>query len=227
MKRAKSIEALIAKSRKTRGELEEAYERSLHEKVIQEDLRVDIKNIFENLRSCLDYLAHEVFEKHCAGKKQPDRLYFPIRQNAASFAQVLTRDYPGLEQSCKSLYDYLELQQPYHNPWLGKFNRLNNENKHQSLTEQTRTESRTVTVTAPMGGGVSWGQGVTFGDGVSVMGVPIDPRTQLPVPNNLVETKVVMWVDFKFAEISQSVLPFVDQSINNVESIFEELKKYC
>ena len=77
MNRAKSIEALIRKARESFRELKDAYEKSLHEKTIREDLRVDFKNIFENLRSCLDYMAHELFEKHCAGHKQPDRLYFP------------------------------------------------------------------------------------------------------------------------------------------------------
>lgn len=40
------------------------------------------------------------------------------------------------------------------------------------------------------------------------MGVPIDPRTQLPVPNDVVKTNITTWVDFKFREGGQSVLPF-------------------
>ena len=227
MKRTASIEALIKKSRESFIDLREAYEKSLHEKTIREDLRVDIKNIFENLRSCLDYLAQELFETHCAGHHKPDRLYFPIRSSSADFSQVVGRDFPGLMAVCRPAYDYLESIQPYHAPWLGQFNRLNNENKHQNLSEQTRTESRTVSVTHPGGGGVSWGPGVTFGGGVSVMGVPIDPRTQLPVPNNLVQTTITTWVDFRFAEIDQSALHFVELSINNVEAAFKELLTSC
>lgn len=224
MSRAKDIAALIARSRKDLAELKVAYESSLHQQTISEELRVDIKNVFENLRSCLDYIAHDLFEKHCSGK--PGRLYFPIRQTHVEFAEAMANDYPGLEQNCKAAYDFIETIQPYNDPWLGKFNRLNNENKHQQLAEQTRTETRRVTVSSTSGS-VSWGPGVTFGHGVSVMGVPIDPRTQMPVPNNVVETKVVVWVDFLFSEISESAYPFVEDSIGRVEGIFRALERHC
>jgi len=176
MKRAASIEALIRKSRDGYADLKKAYDASLHDKSIREDLKVDIKNIFENLRSCLDYLAHELFETFCKDAKKPDRLYFPIRHTAPEFAQTMQRDYPGLEVASKAVFDILESVQPFRDAWLGQFNRLNNENKHQDLVEQSRTESRHVSVTGPGGGGVSWGPGVVFGSGVQVMGVPIDPR---------------------------------------------------
>ena len=79
MQRSASIEALICKSRASFDDLKRQYEASLHEKAVREDLKVDIKNIFENLRSCLDYMAQELFDAFCKGAKKPDRLYFPIR----------------------------------------------------------------------------------------------------------------------------------------------------
>ena len=72
----------------------------------------------------------------------------------------------------------------------------------------------------------AWGEGVTFGGGVSVMGVPIDPRTQMPKPNNQVKTEVTIWVDFHFKQNGKSVLPFIEQSINSVEDIFQRLCKH-
>jgi hypothetical protein len=223
MKRTTSIDALLRRARQTSGDLKKAYEASLQEKTIREDLKVDIKNIFENLRSCLDYLAHEMVELLCTSK--PSRLYFPIRDSKPQFEQMMARDYAGLEAANKTVFDFLESIQPYNDRWLGDFNELNNSNKHQDLVEQTRTEHRRVTVSAP-GGQVSWGPGVTFGSGVSVMGVPIDPRTQLPVPNNSVKTEIVLWIDFKFQSNSQSVLPFVETSLDRVEGIFHELQKH-
>lgn len=226
MKRTPSIEALLRKSQNTFLDLKRDYDTSLHEKTIRDDLKVDIKNIFENLRSCLDYLAHELFEGLCGAAKQPDRLYFPIRSSRIEFDKVMKRDYSGLEQANKAVFDFLESIQPYNSAWLGQFNQLNNENKHQDLVEQTRTEARHVSVSAPGGGSVSWGPGVSFGGGVSVMGVPIDARTQLPVPNNQVTTQITIWVDFKFKDNGLSVLPFVDESIKKVESVFRELQKH-
>src|ERR1035437_793065 len=227
MQRTQSIEALIRRSRNAYADLRRAYEASLHEKRIREDLKVDIKNTFENLRSCLDYLARELFETFCKGAKKSDQLYFPIRQTAAEFTKAMDRDYPGLETACLPVFGALEGIQPYRDPWLGQFNRLNNENKHADLVEQTRTEDRRGSVTRPSGGAVSWGSGVTFGSGVSVLGVSIDPQTQLPVPNNQVVTKITTWVDFKFKEGDLSVLPFIELSISRVELLFREISKYC
>lgn len=208
------------------AELKSDYDASLHEKVIRDDLKVDIKNIFENLRSCLDYLAHELFEILCPTASESRRLYFPIRSSRPEFDQVISRDYPNLMSNKMAVFNFLESIQPYNDAWLGQFNQLNNENKHQNLVEQTRTEARQVTVSTPSGGAVSWGPGVTFGPGVSVMGVPIDPRTQLPVPNTQVKTEIVTWVDFRFRENGLSVLPFIEKSIMQVEAIFHELQKH-
>lgn len=225
MKRASSIEALLRKSQAVFADLKRAYDASLHDKQVREDLKVDIKNIFENLRSCLDYLAHDIFETHCPSAKSPDRLYFPIRATATEFNQAVSRDYPGLQTASAVVCVILESVQPYRDPWLGQFNRLNNGNKHQDLVEQTRTESRQVTVSRG-GRSVSWGPGVTFGGGVSVMGIPIDPRTQMPVPNNVAQTQVITWVDFRFKENGMSVLPFIETSLKNVEKIYRDLQPY-
>lgn len=222
MKRAGSIEALIRRARADFEEVKKSYEASLHEKHVREDLKVSIKNIFENLRSCLDYLAHDVRELKCVGARFADRLYFPIRPSAEEFSQAVAKDFPGLESTHPDVFSVLEAAQQYHDPWLGQFNRLNNQNKHQDLVEQTRTESRQVTVSRG-GGSVSWGPGVTFGGGVSVMGVPIDPRTQMPVPNRETTTTVTTWIDFRFAENGQSVLPFLETSIQHVEQLFNNL----
>ncbi len=55
------------------------------------------------------------------------------------------------------------------------------------------------------------------------MGVPIEPRTQMPVPNNVSQTQVITWVDFRFKENGVSVLPFIETSLKNVEKIYRDL----
>lgn len=223
MKRATSIEALLKKATSDAAGLKPAYEASLAQKTVNDDLKVAIKNIFENLRSCLDYMAHDAFDKLCAGATKPTKLYFPIRSTPSEFQQAIARDFPGLALASKVVHDIFEARQPYTDPWLGQFNKLNNHNKHQDLVEQTRTESRQVKVSRG-GGSVSWGPGVTFGGGVSVMGVPVDPRTQLPVPNTVAKTEIVTWVDFRFRETDQAVLPFIDTSVVNVGDLFSKLR---
>ncbi len=225
MKRGESIKALLRKVNKDLAELHTVYETSLHDEHVNEELKIAIKNIFENLRSCLDYLAQEIYEVFWGIEKKPERLYFPIRSTASNFNQAIENDFPELPKKSKAVFDILEAVQPYRDPWLGQFNRLNNYNKHQDLVEQTRTEMRQVKVSRGEGS-VSWGPGVTFGSGVSILGVPIDPRTQMPVPNTIAKTEVNIWVDFKFREIDQSVLPFLQLSLQKVEKIFRDLEAY-
>jgi len=225
MTRTASVKALLKKANSDFTGLKVAYDKSLHEKNVSEDFKVLIKNIFENLRSCLDYVAHDTFETHCSAAKKPDRLYFPIRPTPKEFCTAIAQDFPGLETSAKNVYDLLESVQTYQDPWLGQFNKLNNHNKHQDLVEQTRTEERRVTVSRD-GGVVSWGSGVSFGPGVSIVGVPIDPLTRMPVPNNAAKTEVVIWVDFRFKEINQPVLPFIETSLEKVEKVFRDLEPH-
>jgi hypothetical protein len=226
MKRQANIEALLRKARAEFGQLRSAYDKALQAKTISEDLKVDLKNIFENLRSCLDYLAHEISETLCRPPKS-NQLYFPIRASEPEFRKVMSDQFDGLEQNAAALFSFLESIQPCKQSWLGQFNRLNNGNKHQDLVEQTRTETVMVNVASPSGASVTWNPAnVRFGSGVWVAGVPVDPRTQMPVPNNQAKTTVTKWIDFKFAENGESVLPFVQRSIDQVQTIFDEAKKY-
>lgn len=223
MNRSSSIQALISKSKKSFIELKKDYDASLQDQTISEELKIDVKNIFENLRSCLDYIAHDIHEA-CIKGSTPDRLYFPIRQNRIEFDQAINKDFQNLSSLNSDVYNLIEVIQPYNNDWLGKFNRLNNNNKHQNLEEQTKTESRYVEVSSISGeGSVSWGPGVSFGGNVSVMGAPIDVDTQLPVKGSNVNTKITIWVDFKFKENGESILPFIQKSIDKVEALFISL----
>lgn len=85
MKRAASNEALIRKSHEGYTDLGKAYDASLHDKTIRDDLKVDIKNIFENLRLCLDCLAYELFEAFCKGGQETRLALLP---NLAHSARV-------------------------------------------------------------------------------------------------------------------------------------------
>jgi hypothetical protein len=224
MQRASSIEALLKRATADAKTLKDAYEASLHAKQVSGELKVQIKTIFENLRSCFDYMAQDIFDSKCAGSKKPNRLYFPIRHTPTDFHQAIAGDFPGLAASAPAVLAAIEAIQPYSDPWLGQFNKLNNHNKHQDLVEQTRTEARYVTVSNG-GGSVTWGPGVRFGAGVKVVGAPIDPRTQMPIPTSQVKTEVVVWVDFHFTEINESVLPFVNASVKKTTTLFETLKQ--
>lgn len=228
MSRERSIEAQIRRAEGILPKIEEEYQESLNEKTVSDDLKLDIQSFIGHLRSVLDYLANDIVETHCPNANPRDRLYFPITSDSANFVRVMSRSYPDLSVNCPDLYKFLDSIQPFQNKqnkWLTKFNKVNNEQKHNDLIEQTRTETKTVKVSGQGGGSVSWGPGVTFGSGVSVMGVPIDPRTQMPVRNNMIKTEVTIWVDFKFDGIDVSVIWLLRESLTRIKKISTEIRR--
>ncbi|POQ04260.1 hypothetical protein CXB40_21765 [Pseudomonas syringae pv. avii] len=222
MKKSSSITALLTRAEKDFDILTKEYQESLHEQTVKEDLKISIKNVFENLKSCLDYIARDLFLIFCAPAKQNNNLYFPIRQGKEDFNATINKDFPFLKERSPKAWEILESVQPYNKPWLGLFNSLNNHNKHQELVEQTRTEFKRTEAKSSQGA-VSWSSGVTFSPGVSILGVPIDPATQMPIPNGSVTAKVIVYVGFRFSENNEDVLDFIKKSIEGVKSIFNDL----
>jgi len=222
--RRESITALLDRAEEQLRAIEAEYDASLRKKAIAPALKVDIKNFFENLRSVLDYLAHEIRESDGVHADGADRFYFPIAQDDSQLAGMLEKWFPGLKERRPALYSFIQSVQPYAEAagWLGQFNRVNNDNKHGDLVEQTRVETEQVEVTSAGGGKVTWNPaGVHFGAGVQIHGVPIDPHTQLPVPNRTIQTTRTIWVDFRFAGVDVSALVFMRQAITGVRLITE------
>lgn len=228
MNRKLQIEALLKRAEISLLKISKYYETSLHSKHISLEMLIDIKEYFSCLRSILDYLAHDIFEKYCPNANPKNNIYFPIRHDETLFKNDCNKYFPELEKNNTKVYGILENFQAFRNQdnsWLKFFNKLNNENKHERLVPQTRIETRQVTVTGQGGGSVSWGSGVTFGNGVSIMGVPIDPRTQLPVTNNTVKTEIITWVDFQFEDINVSAIWLTKESLKRINDVFKSLSK--
>lgn len=61
--RIDSINALLERSKQDLTGIEQEYNKSLHTKKIEPSLKIDIKNLCENLRSVLDYLARDIRDK--------------------------------------------------------------------------------------------------------------------------------------------------------------------
>ena len=177
-KRAESIKALLDRSAEDLRQLRGDYDASLQAKAISSELKIDIKNLCGNLRSVLDYLAHDIRETYCplAANKI---FYFPIVDSAPGFAGQMLASYPGLEASKPALYAYLSSVQPFQGAdklWLSQLNKVNNLNKHGELVEQTRVTTEQVKASSTSGAQVSWNPAnVRFGAGVLIGGVPVDP----------------------------------------------------
>jgi len=220
--RESNIHALLKRCRSDIADIEREYRESLAQKKVGADLQVDIKNLCENLRSVLDYLAHDVRESHCPGAKAGQRFYFPIFDSRPVFEGQASKWFPDLKANAPDVWDELERAQPYHsgNEWLGKFNQLNNENKHRNLVAQTRTETQEVRVQTAGGGDARWNpSAVRFGEGVRIGGVPVDPRTQMPFPSPVQKVSRTIWVDFRFEKVGESALGLLKTALDGVERI--------
>ena len=227
--RSNSIKALLARSAKDVARIEQEYNDALHAKRVSDELCIDIKNLCGNLRSVLDYLASDIREIHCPNAKPKERFYFPILPDRTQFESRMTQWFPDLAVSSPDVWNYLESIQPYHDgfEWLGYLNRVNNENKHKALVEQTRTETERVSVSTKGGGQVSWTPGsVRFGKGVSIGGVPVDPDTQMPVPHPSQTVKRVVWVDFRFADLNVSAMALLPTAADGVKAIVDDLSEW-
>lgn len=223
MNRKTDIKALLAKGDQQLQAIMKAYDSSLQEQAIAASLRVDVKNYCENLRSVLDYLAHEIRETYCSTSNPKDRFYFPILPDAAQFASQTAKWFPGLQAAAPAVWKELERCQPYQPgyDWLGKFNQVNNENKHGALVVQTRQEVGT-RIQADIAGGssVSWDpNSVRFGSGVSIGGVPVNPSTQMPVPDERLKITKTVWIDFHFDGIGGSAINLLQEVSKGVKAI--------
>ena len=208
------------------GDIESEYRASLQASAISVNLKIDIKNFCENLRSVLDYLAHDIHEAHCSTAKPDDRFYFPILPDVKQFESQMNKWFPDLAFAKPDLWNYLETMQPYHSgfEWLGQVNKINNENKHGDLVEQTRVERNEIRVTAQSGVQVSWNpNAVKFGNGVSIAGVPVNPSTQLPMPHPSQKVEKIIWVDFQFAGIGVSAIQLLQQTLAGTKQIAEDI----
>ena len=228
MSRKADIEALLGRAEKIFTKINKEYENALHKREISADLRIDIKDYFGNLRSVLDYLAHDIVDRYCPKRNPKDKLYFPIRGDKESFDNLIKKSYPDLHSNCKPVYDVLNALQPFikvENNWLTHFNKLNNENKHERLVAQKRIESKRVNVQSKGGSRVSWNPSqVKFGSGVSIGGVRVDPSTQMPIPSETQTVTIEIWVDFQFEDIKVSAIWLTKESLEQIKKIYSSLK---
>lgn len=227
MSRKDDIAALLTRAEEQLDKIVDEYNSSLAEKAIAASLKVDIKNFCENLRSVLDYLAHDIRSKYCPSANPRNRFYFPILPDAVQFASKMASWYPGLQTGAAAVYAELERCQPYQTgfAWLGQLNKVNNENKHGALVAQNREElGSRIKAEIKEGGSVSWDpSAVKFGSGVFIGGVPVDPTTQMPAPNPRLEVTKTTWVDFRFDGLGVSAIALLKDSLAGIKQIDKSL----
>ena len=72
------------------AKIRQAYDASLHAKAVSRTLRVQIKNLVENLRSALDCAGRGLFDRYGSSSKASPKIYFPWPTGRAAGAALLT-----------------------------------------------------------------------------------------------------------------------------------------
>jgi len=240
MSNFEDAKALVSHAEEELPRLKAAYEASLHEQTVKPSLLIEIKNIMENLRSALDFAAHGIFDNHGSSNRTNPKIYFPyalLTQSQAAFqsSNRIETCIPGITASRPDIVSKLESYQHFADPkneWLPVFMDLNNENKHQRLTPQTREEKKQLKLESG-GTSISLGSGcsISMGPGTSIqiggMTIPggqnISPESPARYGGQGKQT-VITWVSFKFDSNGEEVLPFLAKAIQGTRRIVDELE---
>jgi hypothetical protein len=215
--------------------IESQYNKALSEKKIPTSLQIDVKNFMENLRSALDYMAHDIYEvvirpvRDSNGNRPIEKVYFPYGKTENAFRAGVGSSLPALDSINPKIFELLESLQPHKcsNEWLYQFCRIVNEKKHDTLSPQTRIETQTMTasagdasVTMPIinpNFSVHQGQNVK----VTLGGVPVRFTNQgiEPLGSGL-KRKITTWVSFQFGGTNVQVLPLLKKALEEITKLY-------
>ncbi len=232
-------EALVAHAESELPAIRKAYEESLHAKTISTKLLIEIKNVFENLRSALDFAAQGLYDRHCKHASTRPKIYFPYA-NASQSKQEFENNgrinacVPGLAASRPDVVTaLLDIQHfsPAGHGWLPKFMEMNNENKHQRLVPQERRETKEMrisnggaTISVGAGASISVGHGASISIGGATIhgGQTFDVNNPPRMQGGKIE--VITWVSFHFETTGEAVVPFLEAAVNGAKDIVGRLK---
>ncbi len=236
MNRKSDVDAILIAATQQHRTVRQDYERALRDKSL--DLRVPVKNLMENLRSTLDYMAHDIYESCCqsartaSGQPDPKNIYFPYGKTEADFKAGIGSSLPDLDTHAPEIYKILLSIQPFvcGDTWLCDFCVILNEKKHDHLKAQERSESETYTVesqhgsvTIPVNNPNI--KGASLPGTVEIFGVPAEFRQDgiHTAPSDALKHKRTKWVAFTFEGTNVNVINLVDKATAGIKNLAEEL----
>lgn len=235
--RQQFVKDLLEHAKKDLEKIKAEYETSLQSKTISASLQIDVKNLMENLRSALDYVAHDIYEsvvkpdRITSGEKEIKDIYFPYGKDENDFRSSMGRCLPKLDFLSPSIFGILERIQPHKcgNGWLYKFCYILNEKKHDKLSPQEKHVVRQTYQVGPRGGdaAISAPAGsIKAPPGAIRIGnqpVIFDPNTGIPIPTPGLDVKVTTWVGFRFADTGVEVFPLLQLATKEVEKLANDI----
>ncbi len=119
------------------------------------ELKVNLKNVLENYRSSLEYVAHYMAD-YCNPRPDLKRIQFPaanVRDNEVTFSKKLDDWFPNLGTIKPAVKDYIiSIQHFKGDYWLQELVDLSNINKHQTLSLQQTKEFESILISYDVAG---------------------------------------------------------------------------
>lgn len=226
MSRRMDTTAIVAAATKQYEIIRKDYDRALRDHSL--DLRIPVKNLMENLRSALDYMAHDIYESCCkpvrtaAGKPDPRNIYFPYGRTDNDFKAGLGSSLPDLQSQNLTVHQLVEAIQPFrcNDPWLYDLCSILNENKHDKLTAQVRSETETYSVKGEYGSVSIPANNPTIRvtsmpGAVQIFGVPAQFTREgiKTAPSDRLTHVREKWVAFTFEGSNVNVIGMLDKAV--------------
>ena len=229
---SREIGSQLERARELYHELRQECERRVGENSVHLRIRNLAVEVAVKLRGALDHAAHVVYEATIEPNLSPDesrnaKVYFPVADNENAFRSTMGRGKMlSLEKDSPETFAVFWRAQPFvsaDNRWLAILGHVVNKGKHVRLMQQVRQVKQRTTVQRG-NSSVSWTRGnVKFGSDVSVVGAPIDPRTQDVAPTAGVTFRTVDLVSYEFPDYDVNVLAFLKDALAGVDILTKEL----
>lgn len=140
--RKSGIAELLGDVKETITVIDNEYTKANEDLSVKEFFKIRIKHALEDMRSCLDYVANDIYDEIFYandGSKKPD-IHFPYGKDENAFKSMLGRYFKDLKEKNNELYDEIISIQPFKcgSMWLYDLCKTTNTNKHEDLLGQDR-----------------------------------------------------------------------------------------
>ncbi|EHK2365380.1 hypothetical protein ACV3Z6_01310 [Clostridium perfringens] len=231
--RDNNIKEILEETKVNIDEIRSKYLDAIKDDSIKEALRVKVKNCLENLRSCLDYMACDIYEKYYSLNSK--KIYFPYGKKPQNFRANLGNNFKKFKDKNGDVYALVESVQPYkcNDTWLVDLCNLTNINKHDNLSSQRREDYHRYNIQG-IGLFQMNNQGTVIMRNNIVNGIPQGSDIVIKGKDILTDGKInldiirIDWVEFKFENTNIDVLKLLNKAYKEIfklsKKIYEIIK---
>ncbi|WP_028294279.1 hypothetical protein [Oceanobacter kriegii] len=230
MTRESSVNELLDDVDELLASIHSVYEEATEREEISKVARPKVKSCLEQLRSCLDYIAMDLFEQTAPSRSTRD-VYFPYGKNKSTFISALNKRLPGLDDRLKAKVESIQPHQ-CGSKWLLQLCRLTNDNKHKDLQEQNRQNSPGSMTVLGNGAAAVSGSGTIYLGGAIINGKKLPEGYKLDAETSVSDlqeghsvpvARKYEWVKFVVKGTDIDVLDLLRTSCDNIRAFSNDI----